>query len=92
MAVREQLETVGIKTEEKEDSLTVYGRLDFPESYKKDSSANVNPLKLSSYHDHRMAMCAILISVILDAPVELDDVQCLNKSFPQLLEYLNISD
>jgi 5-enolpyruvylshikimate-3-phosphate synthase len=92
MAVREQLEAVGIKTEETEDSLTVYGNVALPSSYKKDSSSNVNPLKLSSYHDHRMAMCAILISVILDAPVELDDIQCLNKSFPQLLEYLNISD
>ena len=75
-AVRQQLDAIGVKTSEDEDSLTVYG-------YKAADDSD-RPIRLSSYHDHRMAMCAILIAVILKEEVDIDDVDCLNKSFPQL--------
>ncbi len=77
-AVREQLFAVGVKTEETEDSLTVYryeGRIPCDRT-----------INLSSYHDHRMAMCAILLAVILETEVELDDLDCVKKSFPQLID------
>lgn len=82
-AVREQLLAVGIRTEETEDSLTVY-------EYESPANRKLpTPVKLSSYHDHRMAMCAILLAVILKTEVEIDDTECLKKSFPELLnEYL----
>ena len=80
-AVREQLSAVGIKTEETENSLTVYEY----ESPRGDELPK--PLKLSSYHDHRMAMCAILLAVILKTEAEIDDVECLKKSFPEFLNY-----
>ena len=82
-AVREQLLAVGIRTEETDDSLTVY-------EYEAPANRELEtPLKLSSYHDHRMAMCAILLAVILKTEVEIDDTECLKKSFPELLnEYL----
>ncbi|MBQ4270502.1 MAG: 3-phosphoshikimate 1-carboxyvinyltransferase [Clostridiales bacterium] len=76
-AVRDQLSAIGVRTEETEDSLTVY---------RYESTEKEQPIKLSSYHDHRMAMCAILIAVILKAEVDIDDLDCLNKSFPQLRE------
>lgn len=83
-AVREQLDVIGIKTEETENTLTVYGA---PlEELRKNTAS---PISLSSFHDHRMAMCAILIGAALKKDVELDDPDCLKKSFPQLLTILS---
>ena len=104
-AVREMLEAVNVRTEETEDTLTVYGYEGkkkfgdetFPKKKFGDESSLEKkegdedkdmPVRLSSSHDHRMAMCAILIAAILKTDVELDDTDCLRKSFPQLLEYL----
>ncbi len=91
-AVREQLDKAGIKTEETEDSLTVFGHEMYLKAFRNsaDFISNEPELSLSSYHDHRMAMCAILISVILGVTIELDDIDCINKSFPQLRNYLDI--
>ena len=83
-AVREQLAAIGIKTEETENTLTVYGA-----PLSEISQKAVSPIKLSSYHDHRMAMCAILIGAALKKDVELDDPDCLKKSFPQLLTIIS---
>lgn len=81
-AVREQLSAIGVKTEEEEDSLTVCGI--------EDGVVDKLPqvISLSSYHDHRMAMCAVLIAVILKIRVDIDDIECLNKSFPELQEII----
>lgn len=79
-AVREQLAAVGIKTEETDDTLTVYGSPELAHNYSSPS-----PVKLSSFHDHRMAMCAVLLAVILQTDVELDDLNCVKKSFPELI-------
>ena len=91
-AVREQLDKAGIKTEETEDSLTVFGHEMYLKAFRNGTAfiSNEPELSLSSYHDHRMAMCAILISVILGVTIELDDIDCINKSFPQLRNYLDI--
>lgn len=78
MAVREQLLSIGVKTTETEDTLTVY----------KFEGASPEVVSLSSYNDHRMAMCAILIAVILQTEVELDNTECLNKSFPEFQEII----
>lgn len=91
-AVRDQLSAAGIITEETEDSLTVYGQSDLPELQKEGNGHVANPLTLSSFHDHRMAMCAVLISAILGIKIELDDIVCINKSFPQLIDYLDVEN
>lgn len=78
MAVREQLSAIGVKTAETEDTLTVY----------KYEGTSPEVVSLSSYNDHRMAMCAILIAVILQTEVELDNTECLNKSFPEFQEII----
>lgn len=72
-AVREQLAAIGVRTDETEDSLTVC----------RYAGTAPEKISLSSYNDHRMAMCAILIAVILQTEVEIDNVECLNKSFPE---------
>ena len=79
-AVREQLAAIGVRTEETEDSLTIYEYDDWQEL--------AEPVKLSSYNDHRMAMCAILIAVILRIEVDIDNVECLNKSFPEFQDVI----
>ncbi len=79
MAVRDQLERVGVKTEETEDSLTVYGI----------GNREIDEvIFLPSYHDHRMAMTAVLLAAALDADVDIDDIECVNKSFPQLQDLI----
>ena len=78
MAVREQLSAIGVKTTETEDTLTV----------NKYEGTSPEVISLSSYNDHRMAMCAILIAVILQTEVELDNTECLNKSFPEFQEII----
>ncbi|MBO4637296.1 MAG: hypothetical protein J5685_09150 [Clostridiales bacterium] len=81
-AVREQLGAIGVKTEETEDTLTIY------EYESPRNEDHKEPIVLSSYNDHRMAMCAILIAVILKARVDIDDLKCLNKSFPEFQEII----
>ena len=91
MAVREQLAQIGVKTEEKEDSLTVYrysGGKETISNISSDLSGDKKNIRLSSYNDHRMAMCAVLIATILKTEIELDDISCIKKSFPEFLEYI----
>ena len=91
MAVREQLAEIGVKTEETEDSLTVYRYSAGKETISNISSdlfGDKKNIRLSSYNDHRMAMCAVLIATILKTEIELDDISCIKKSFPEFLEYI----
>ena len=91
MAVREQLAQIGVKTEETEDSLTVYRYSAGKETISNISSdlfGDKKNIRLSSYNDHRMAMCAVLIATILKTEIELDDISCIKKSFPEFLEYI----
>ena len=91
MAVREQLAEIGVKTEETEDSLTVYRYSAGKETISNissDLSGDKKNIRLSSYNDHRMAMCAVLIATILKTEIELDDISCIKKSFPEFLEYI----
>lgn len=93
MAVRKQLSKIGVKTVETEDSLTVYGYEKTDSEATSDISTEndkeAGPIQLSSYNDHRMAMTAILIAVILKTRIELDNINCIRKSFPEFLEYIN---
>ena len=40
----------------------------------------------SSFHDHRMVMALMVAALGADAPVEIDDTDCVAKSFPEFLE------
>jgi 3-phosphoshikimate 1-carboxyvinyltransferase len=46
-------------------------------------------LVLQSHHDHRMAMAAATLAVLSGATLELDDVTCVAKSFPQFFAELH---
>ena len=62
-------------------ALTIY-------EYDAPVEGHAEPVKLSSYNDHRMAMCAILIAVILKIEIDIDDIKCLDKSFPEFQEII----
>ena len=83
-AIRSQLDAIGIRTEESENTLTVYGK-----RAEEITAGLTEPVKLSSFHDHRMAMSAILIAAALNINVEIDDVDCMKKSFPEMIEIIN---
>ena len=74
-AIREQLDEAGVKTEETDEELTVYG---------KSGSADNDIITLKSYNDHRMVMSAMLIAAALRADLEIDTDAPLDKSFPGL--------
>lgn len=46
------------------------------------------PLKLSSYNDHRMAMTAVLLAAGLGCDIEVDDINCMTKSFPTFIDVI----
>ena len=76
-AVTGMLASCGIRAEADEDSITVYGAVpaDVPEK-----------ISLTSSGDHRMAMSAVLLAAGLGKKVSLDDISCLDKSFPAFRE------
>ena len=76
-AICEMLVTCGIKTEQEEDSITVYGAVksEIPEE-----------ISLTSSNDHRMAMAAVLCAAGTGRKVQIDDISCLSKSFPEFKE------
>lgn len=77
-AVREQLACAGIRTEETEETLTVYG----------GSSFDNDMITLKSYNDHRMVMSAVLIAAALRRDLEIDSIDPVDKSFPGLKELI----
>ena len=76
-AVTDMLACCGVRAESDEDSITVYGI----------DPANVpGTIELTSSGDHRMAMCAVLLAEGLGREIAIDDITCLDKSFPAFRE------
>lgn len=44
----------------------------------------------SSYSDHRIVMALKVASLGADSPIDIDDIECVNKSFPSFLELFKI--
>lgn len=76
-AVTDMLSSCGIRAESGEDSITVYGI---------DSGDVPGDITLTSSGDHRMAMCAVLLAEGLNKEISIDDITCLDKSFPAFRE------
>ena len=43
---------------------------------------------VNSHNDHRIAMSLVAASLFVDEPVEIDDLKCIDKSFPSFLSKL----
>jgi 3-phosphoshikimate 1-carboxyvinyltransferase len=63
-----------------------FGKLGVLITLEKNSMAvhgsRVHGGKVSSFHDHRIAMAAACAGLFTNEAVEIDDVQCVNKSYP----------
>ena len=78
-AVTEMLSSIGGKVTLEEDIITI-----------EYIERNMVPdrIVLSSSGDHRMAMAAVLCAAATGRDIELDDIDCLNKSFPEFRKVL----
>jgi len=72
-----ELSKMGAVIKEKEDGMVIYGG-------KKLVGAPVN-----SYGDHRMAMALTVAGLIADGETIVDDVDCIDTSFPQFMNILS---
>lgn len=75
------LDSLGAKYEVDTNTLTVYG-------LKGNEGSFNRPLQISTFGDHRIAMCAALAAIGSERVVLIDDDQCVSKSFPGLFEIL----
>ncbi|MBP5638182.1 MAG: hypothetical protein J6X55_01790, partial [Victivallales bacterium] len=70
-AMADMLNTLGVKTTESENDFTVFGQ--------------TVPLKggsiIRTYDDHRIAMAAAVAATVADAPLTIDNSQCVSKSY-----------
>lgn len=78
-AITEMLNAIGGKVTLEEDQITIeyIDRNKIPED-----------ISLTSSGDHRMAMAAVLCAAATGRDIELDDIDCLNKSFPEFRRVL----
>jgi len=72
-----ELSKMGALLKEKEDGMTIYGG-------KKLVGSTVN-----SYGDHRIAMALTVAGLIADGETNIDDVACIDTSFPQFMNILS---
>ncbi len=80
MAIRQQLEAIGVMSEETEDTI----RIAVPEE---EIDLN-DTIYMSSYHDHRMAMTAVLLAARLGCTIDIDDIDCISKSYPAFIDII----
>jgi 3-phosphoshikimate 1-carboxyvinyltransferase len=71
-SMADNLTRMGVHVEERADGLMVEG----PSRVK-------GGVALDSYGDHRIPMAMSVLAFHADAPVRMDDVACVNKSYPQ---------
>ena len=70
-SVVDNLTRMGIRVEENPDGMVIEG------------AAQVRGgVTLDSYGDHRLPMAMSILAMAADAPVKLDDIACVNKSYP----------
>lgn len=45
--------------------------------------------KVDSFGDHRIGMMGAIASLVCDAPVTIEDKECINISYPTFFDHLN---
>lgn len=77
-AICSELKKLGVAVTEKDDGFAIEGT---------GTSGFRHPASgLAGYGDHRMAMMAVVAGSLLARPVEIDDVGCIDTSFPDFFE------
>ncbi|MBH0305441.1 3-phosphoshikimate 1-carboxyvinyltransferase [Helicobacter pylori] len=85
-AVISNLKALGIECEEFEDGFYVEGLEDI--SPLKQRFSRIKPPLIKSFNDHRIAMSFAVLTLAL--PLEIDNLECTNISFPQFKRLLNL--
>ena len=70
------LRAVGIRVEEQPDGMTVHG------------GRPQGGVQVSSGGDHRIAMAAAVLGLLADGPVDVQDIACVNTSYPEFWDHL----
>ena len=86
-AIVEMLEAMGVTVEVDEDLMTITG---MGLSQRLASGNLLKGGKFRSHGDHRMVMALKVASLGASSPVEIDDVDCVAKSFPQFNEMFSV--
>jgi len=71
------LSTLGVKVEETPDGMVVHGK-----------SKIKGGVQIDSYGDHRIAMASAILSFFADSPVRINNVACINTSYPGFQKHL----
>jgi 3-phosphoshikimate 1-carboxyvinyltransferase len=73
------LKDCGVKVEEGENSLLIYGNGCLPEG----------GAMISTHLDHRIAMSFLVLGTVSEKPIEIDDASPIRTSFPTFIELMN---
>ncbi len=85
-AVVSNFKALGIECEEFEDGFYVEGLEDI--NPLKQRFSRIKPPIIKSFNDHRIAMSFAVLTLAL--PLEIDNLECTNISFPQFKRLLNL--
>ncbi len=85
-AVVSNFKALGIECEEFEDGFYIEGLEDI--SQLKQRFSQKKPPLIKSFNDHRIAMSFAILTLAL--PLEIDNLECANISFPQFKHLLNL--
>ncbi|MBH0303709.1 3-phosphoshikimate 1-carboxyvinyltransferase [Helicobacter pylori] len=85
-AVVSNFKALGIECEEFEDGFYIEGLEDI--SQLKQRFSQKKPPLIQSFNDHRIAMSFAVLTLAL--PLEIDNLECANISFPQFKHLLNL--
>ncbi|WP_120863910.1 3-phosphoshikimate 1-carboxyvinyltransferase [Helicobacter pylori] len=85
-AVVSNFKALGIECEEFEDGFYIEGLEDITQL--KQHFSQKKPPLIQSFNDHRIAMSFAILTLVL--PLEIDNLECTNISFPQFKRLLNL--
>lgn len=78
-AMAEILSSAGAEIELQKDGMIIYGDPDF----------TPRPSRFNSYHDHRMAMAAAVLSIRSSGICEIEGAECTSISYPEFWTHLH---
>lgn len=76
-SVVDNLTRMGVRVEEKPDGMVIEG-----------TAVVRGGVTVDSYGDHRLPMAMAVLAMTADAPVRMDDIACVNKSYPEFWDDL----
>lgn len=73
LSIQSELQKLGVNVELKNDEMWIYG-------------GNISGGKINSHNDHRIAMMAAVLALNANAPVEIQEAEAIQKSYPAFFD------